>query len=277
MKSNLVVDTILKWGSLSEVQRLSALQEIENFNAKLQRREARRVVICPSLPNDTEALYVYAQPSFIFIRKIRGASASLITSVFHEGYHAMFDDYFHNKSDIVALAPIDRRRLMHEKALQDIIYQISTELKQPTLPDLCYYEEELAHREESLFLLYSILSACENEQDCEKLFESYQQSYIRYIAYLEAVGKVQRQMRYDQLISYAEEYNKQTNGERLRNTTTRRAIISVSDGKKLGEFFDRNVQLFIQLSKMDQNPVLVKMFVCNYVVNGTKLKPSWTI
>lgn len=173
------------WANLTDSDRISLLQLLENKMAEIQKRHARTVCQTNDINlcgNNANAQYNFESPDFLYVRNLNSGFESAL-SVIHEGIHAMYDDAFRNKiSDVYTYRKINVNNLVFERTNKNIIYNhfVYKNNNCKLLFNLCYIEEEITHLDSKCFLLQLITEYVNNQPNDIKNMDFIRQLFCFY-------------------------------------------------------------------------------------------------
>lgn len=278
MKQSLILEICQAWCKLSRKEKIKLLQQFEECNAAFQKREVREVVENSSLEKGTAAVYSYDAPSYIFLSTLRDDNNAIdvLSDVYHEGFHAYVDDFFHDKSDLSLFSNVDAERMFKERELQHLLYNRAMQEGLLTLFSLKYYEEKLVRIETCLYFLYNLLQSCENLHDVNCILQLYHDrimgafyNYDRYAHMVDKTSKIQ----YDQLMALVQTVDIMFFKDHLQSISTTKEIHDVVHPQLL-RHFEKNFKVFTRLQgemRSLSRQQLTREFVKN-IIEYTKAK-----
>lgn len=232
------------------------LQFFEKYCASHFNRPERDVVYESELDNNCKenGFYDTLAPHRINIFYNNNPLGILMT-VFHEGYHALIDDFFNERTNkLRAMSQIDRTRFYFE-------YIHTLEIAQRTMgqyrDEICLskYEEILTRKETALNILTALMVASETDEDINQNLRYYQK--ILHSAFLTnkhitAIDTL-LQNNFDNILSQLmTEYNDQLcNLKSYINTQSYK--INDKENLKLENMYEKGIQLYTQAIEKQNN------------------------
>lgn len=271
MKQTIFTDILTRWKGLSQKEKLALLQKFEEVNAKFEKREEREVIIDKKLPSSIRAEYRFKEPTFLFLNSDfhQYSPAEGMDSVFHEGFHALVDDFFHDKANLRTFTPIDKDRFMLEYALRDIIYERLKHEGALALFAYKYYEESLVRFETCLYFIYNLLRTCENLNDCTNMFIVYADEILgMYYNYQKTAHEVEKVSKYpyDTMVAIALKIDQFQFANKINPIETSKTITSPISPKVLAHF-EENFKIFVQIQQLSNNKHLVAVLSQKLIEN----------
>ena len=173
MKDNLFIKILKEWENYDEIERFNLLQQFEIENARVQNRDAR-ILMIDQESYEIDGLYAHYdidKPQYIFICDLNDfLPIEYLINITHEGIHAMIDDFFNNKIDIVAFSKVDKNKLFEEYQFCEMVYNVLSYMDMEKVYDIMSYEETFVYDETAMFMLYHIFNSCESIMDCREMF-----------------------------------------------------------------------------------------------------------
>ena len=256
MKKNLFYNIIQEWNGLSLKEKLANLQKFEELNADFEGRKAREIVLKQIQRLDADAEYRFNEPNLIIINNNRINNKNpfkMLENVFHEGFHALCDDYFNNKTDLKAFSQVDKERLIDERRKVDLIYNRAYHERALTLFSLAYYEEKLVRKETCLYFIYNLLQCYENMADCQKLIEIYHENIGSYYSYETFKNHIDMQYEthsYEEIRRLVDVMDIKIYSDRLREVNTDKNVVQYPQSSTVLRNFERGLE---ELSKFQNN------------------------
>lgn len=241
MVKNWFTEAMTAWNSMNVKQKLEVFQQTENYAAKLQERRARKIINNSTFGNKAIDGIVVANyspqfPNYINVVNVNIPFMMAINAIFHEGVHALTDDYIRNLSNIKVLMPIDRKKLNNHIKTRELFYNYFSRTPIMPLYQIKCYEEQMAEKE-SAMMLFKIL--CESSLDIGKIASSLDE-YFNYILFrLHELDKISRmyQARYKIDYNYEEYRLMNAYSNELNPVSTQKTILDKQD-KELIDCFD---------------------------------------
>lgn len=176
MVKNALVEILIDWKNLSDVQKIKKLQELENSLAKFQGRHARTIVLSDSNFSDINQNY-YASAYYdretgenIYVLNLEEVAINNALNIIHEGFHAYIDDFLSGKvKNLTLLSKVNLERFFMEEENLPQIYNEFYDGQMSPLFDRFFIEERLNFTESSLYFLKYLLDSVENKKDIEEL------------------------------------------------------------------------------------------------------------
>lgn len=264
MIKNWYTDALSVWGGLNNKDKLKVLQDAENYAATLQNRKKRIVVydaVAPSnilknqkVEGSNFAYYKSIAKDNIFITDLDVPLTVAVYSIFHEGIHAMVDDYFHGVSNINTFMAINKLSLkehLEYKYIQDFVFQ-NTPVE--PLYRFCCYEEQMAYKESALMMLRLLAESSFTANLEKKLIEE----YLNYICVEECTReKFIKKYSYENKMDYEQEFYRMKQAyrsERIDFSTTKK--INDKRSLKLIEAYNNIHNNFKEVYKDENNPLI---------------------
>lgn len=254
MKKSLFYNIIQEWNGLSLKEKLTYLQKFEELNADFEGRKAREIILKQIERVDADAEYRFNEPSLITINnRINENPFKMLESVFHEGFHALCDDYFNNKTDLRTFSYVDIERLLDERRKIDLIYNRAAYERALTLFSLAYYEEKLVRKETCLYFIYNLLQCYENMADCQKLLDIYHENIGSYYSYETFKNHIDMQHGtnfYEKIRNLVDVIDIKIFSDRLREVNTDKNVVQYPQSSTVLRNFERGLE---ELGKFQNN------------------------
>ncbi len=254
MKKSLFYNIIQEWNGLSLKEKLTYLQKFEELNADFEGRKAREIILKQIERVDADAEYRFNEPSLITINnRINENPFKMLESVFHEGFHALCDDYFNNKTDLRTFSYVDIERLLDERRKIDLIYNRAVYERALTLFSLAYYEEKLVRKETCLYFIYNLLQCYENMADCQKLLDIYHENIGSYYSYETFKNHIDMQHGtnfYEKIRNLVDVIDIKIFSDRLREVNTDKNVVQYPQSSTVLRNFERGLE---ELGKFQNN------------------------
>ena len=264
MKKNLFYKIVEQWNELSLKEKIELLQKFEQSNAILQGRKAREIVTTDEFGPEISAAYSFDEPSIIKLGQIQAGAISAMDIIFHEGFHALCDDYFNNKADLKTFSHINKNRLHNEKSKINLIQSRANYEGVFTLFCLSYYEEELVRKETCLYQIYNLLSCCESKKDCEEIFNIFCNDllfeYLQYTEFVKRINKAVGENYYKEMLTRVNTLDAKAFSHKLININTSKNILLYPQSEVITKTFEEGLFLFngFQNKKINENDYTAK-------------------
>lgn len=271
MKESLILEIVQAWKKLSKAEKIKILQDFESLNAKLQNREERELILTKFDNKNKSAFYKFDEPSYLFISEAPRESMSALSDVYHEGFHALVDDFFNDKADLTTLSPIDKDRFFEERKYLKLIFHRAKQEGLCTLFSLKYYEEQLVRKETCLYFIYNLLQTCENMKDLQMLFTVYHDKVLGdYYMYGKCVKQVEcnASMTYEGILRLAYNLDSIFHGEHIYDISTTKKLYDKKD-EALLRHFEKNFKLFAERQETNDSK-LAKMLANTMIENAAE-------
>lgn len=275
MKDTLFLEILKYWNKLNEKEKIKYLQAFESLNAKFENRTEREIVLVDAGNvdgNSIEGEYSFKTPSIIKLDSKFSKTSAInnMSTIFHEGFHALVDDFFNRNTDLKALAQVDNEKLKDEYALKHIIYNRAKHEGVLTLFSLKYYEEKLVREETCLYLIYNLMQTCESLEDCQMLFGIY---YYNIMGQLYNAKNFEQQLdakysprTYDNILRLVKTFDVNLFKEHVLDSDTKNKIVSAINPNLL-KHLDENYNLFIQSQQNASNQIVANRLISRMIDN----------
>jgi hypothetical protein len=212
MVNNALSDILLNWNKMSDEQKTSRLQALENMVARFQERRPRKIVTKINQQFITEHIGSYRLPSayysrqdsdYIYIIDLNCHQTEAVKNIIHEGIHAYFHDFV--KGDIKTIklyTPMNLEKFYIEEENLPAIREEFEQRHMMPLFDSFYLEERVNYQEDTMYMIKMILDLIENPADAMRLTESFVLS-LDYAAENEKRGRTYEsryKMTYDDIV-----------------------------------------------------------------------------
>ncbi len=177
MKNNLFTQIVSEnWDSLNDSEKTKRLQALEFENSKAQKRDEREVVL--SSEAEESSMCFNKNNETITVGNFNSFDTSLVISALYGmGFQIACNDYFDNKSNLIAFGKIESERLTDEYKKFELICERAKQCNAEHIIPLGSYKMILSKYESAYYLLDKIISSCETEDDFKKLFSAYINAY----------------------------------------------------------------------------------------------------
>lgn len=241
MKNTTLLQILKYWNELSYKEKADILQRFEIENSKMQKREARELVIDPNMRDDVGGLFSYNTPEIIKIPHPTLLDGTrMANAVTHEGYHAYIYDHLQDKCDLNLYSNINIEDFYKEKKYDTkLIHLLKNYQDGEILFSLFGMEECLVEKETALHLIYNIIKSCNNK--CELLnISDYINQVLEDQSYRESAKIVYSEDKFKSIRALCMEVIK-INTDKFYTTKK----INKNLYPKLVENFEENLRLFV--------------------------------
>lgn len=182
MVNNALSDILLNWNKMSNEQKVSRLQDLENMVARFQGRKPRKIVTQPSQKFISENIGEYRLPSAYYNRQesenlyvidLNCDAIEAVKDIIHEGFHAYIHDFISGEVETLKLyTPMNLEKFyIEEENLPTISREFHLRQMMP-LFDSYYVEERVNYQEDTMYMVSMILDLIENPIDAMRLTDS---------------------------------------------------------------------------------------------------------